>query len=144
MARKGPDYYDCNERQSTCTRAKAKPRTGCPDCEFTVQYKMFLKELERDLRKVRGTTRIGARRWPSKMLIETVAEIASIALGTTGKRGDWTVVNSTLVSIYRDEANKEKSKAVAASTGTVSDNDNDPDAADEKPKIAIRGNPYGK
>lgn len=94
---------NCNENQSHCTRRKAEPRKGCPTCEFTIQYKMFLSELEAELKAQKRGTRKGARRWPSRMLLDTVVEVASLSHTTKKLNPKWSVPTSTLVSVYRNE-----------------------------------------
>ena len=107
-AKLGPSYLSCNERQSACTRSKAKPRLGCPDCEFTIQYKTFIKELESELAKIPKSTRRGHRKWPAKYLLSTASEIAYLANSVKGIGRKWSVVTALLVSIYRDEMSKMK------------------------------------
>lgn len=97
---------NCNEKQSNCTRAKAKPRLGCPDCEYTIQYNMFVKELEDELRTMKGGTRKAGQRWPLKYLLQVVHDVSyqSSLTKTTGR--NWTVITTLLVNIYRDERAK--------------------------------------
>lgn len=101
---------NCDEYQSSCTRRKADPRNGCTTCEFTVQYGFFKKELEEELRKLPKSTREGAIKWPTEYLLKTLMDVATVN-GTVkkGRKGkNWTVVTSTLVSIYRDEVAKKE------------------------------------
>lgn len=106
----GPSYHGCNERQSACTRRNADPRRGCPNCEWTVQWQTFLKELDAELSKVKGGTREGARRWPRKALLESVYQVIGLANKYKDSEGpNWTVVTSLLVSVFRDERAKKES-----------------------------------
>jgi hypothetical protein len=103
----GPAYYSCNERQTSCTRRSAQPRKGCPNCEFTIQTKIFRTELADELKKVKGT-RKGAKRWPSKTLIELVIEVGSLASTRKDVDPQWPVITARLVGIYRAENAKMK------------------------------------
>lgn len=104
----GPKCYGCNERQTSCTQRGAQPRKGCPDCEFTIQYKIFLKELEDELRKVKGGTRKGMRKWPLKLMLTTVIEVASITSTSKKTNPKWPVPLANLVSVYRGEDAKKQ------------------------------------
>jgi hypothetical protein len=108
MFKKGPAYSNCNERQSSCTRRDAKPRQGCPNCEFTILYKAFVAKLTDELSRLRKGTRKGARRWPVKDLIKTAVEVASVSGSSEVMLDTWTVPVSILVSIYRGEDAKIK------------------------------------
>jgi hypothetical protein len=109
MAKKGPQYLNCNERQTSCTRRQAQPRKGCPTCEFTIQFKIFTTELEKELKKLPKGTRKGARRWPISMLLETVSEIATLSHRYKDKPfpNNWAVPVTMLIGVYRDEAGKK-------------------------------------
>lgn len=106
ISKLGPTYYNCNSQQSDCTRRGAKPRQGCPDCEFTIQTRQFENELEGVLRKLKLGTRKGNRKWPAKRMLETVMEVGHISSLSKEMNPNWTVPVSTLVSIYRDETAK--------------------------------------
>lgn len=108
IAKKGPKYANCNERQTSCTNRKAQPRLGCPTCEYTVQYKIFREELDKELESLKHGTRTGARRWPSKLLLELVVETGTLANSIEGYDPNWTVVVTNLVSIYRSEGSKKR------------------------------------
>lgn len=122
-AKLGPSYFSCNERQTSCTRRTAKPRLGCPDCEFTIQRKIFVSELERELNTMPKGTRAGQKKWPSKYLIGVVSEIASLSYSTKGIGRNWTVVTELLVSVYRDEVAKMK----AIESANLAQQSNEPD-----------------
>lgn len=107
-AKLGPQYLDCNERQTSCTRRKAQPRKGCPDCEYTIQYKFFLAELEKELKTLPSGTRKGERIWPTKKLLEQVSETASISASRKQRDPKWPVIVDIMVLIYRDEEAKKK------------------------------------
>lgn len=99
----------CNEFRSSCIGSKAQPRLGCPNCEFTIQYKHFREELETELKKIRGTTFEDHLRWPSDKLISTANQIA----GISNEYGDnvnpyWTVTIRNLVAVYRNEKARMK------------------------------------
>lgn len=53
-------------------------------------------------------TREGQRKWPSKSLINTVSEVASLSSSTKGVGLKWTVVTELLVAVYRDEVGRMK------------------------------------
>lgn len=110
IAKLGPAYMNCDETQSSCVRRKADPRRGCPNCEFTIQYGFFKKELEEELRKLPRSTREGADKWPTEYLLKVLSDVAtlsgSVKKGRKGK--NWSVVTSTLVSVYRDEVTKKQ------------------------------------
>lgn len=107
VAKLGPGYFDCNEKQNSCTRRRdAKPEQGCPNCEYTIQYKIFIRELDNEIRRLKRTTWAGNHKWPNPKLIRLVSEIASISGSTKTRDGNWTVVIDTLVSVYRDESAK--------------------------------------
>lgn len=106
MAKKGPQYLSCNERQTSCTRAKRNPRNGCPDCEYTIQYKIFIKELEAELKRIPKSTYRGYRIWPVQRLLDTVAEVATMAHSRKGINPKWSMATSIFVSVYRDESAK--------------------------------------
>jgi hypothetical protein len=109
MAKQGPQYLNCNERQSNCNRKQAQPRKGCPNCEFTIQYKIFIKELEKELKQLKTGTRKGAKRWPLQMLLEAVAEIATLSHRHKDHiPGHLSVPVVTLIGVYRDEDGKKK------------------------------------
>lgn len=108
IAKLGPNYYSCNERQTSCVRRSAQPRTGCPNCEFTIQTKIFQKELDDELHKLKGT-RKGAKRWPRKMLLNLVIEVGSLASSRKDLDPMWPVVTANMVNIYRSESAKIKS-----------------------------------
>lgn len=99
---------NCNSRQSSCTRKKAKPRQGCPDCEFTIHYKQFRKALDKELSQVKST-REQARKWSGEYLLKIVGEIAHLASLYKNTGPNWTVVTAVLVAVYRDEIAKMKS-----------------------------------
>ena len=108
ISKLGPMYYNCNERQSSCTRMYARPRQGCPNCEFTIQYKQMLVEMEKELKTFPKGTRQGASKWPMKKLIEMVNEISYIATTNKRNRPTWDVTTSMMVGIYRSEMSKMK------------------------------------
>lgn len=131
----GPAYQSCNERQTSCTRKRAEPRRGCPNCEWTIQYQTFLKELDAELSLVKGGSRKGALRWPRKMLLKTVYDVASLAASRDKGFGPkWTVVTSLLVSIYRDEVAKKRSIDQFNATQAA-------DAAREQSRANLLGRP---
>ena len=135
IAKLGPMYLSCNEKQTGCTRTKADPRKGCTDCEFTIQYKIFIKELEEELKHVKNGTRKGARKWPSKYLLDQLVEVATISYSTKRKSPKWTVIVNMLISVYRDEI--AKMRAIDNYT---------PDKEAQVPaisKLNIRGNEDG-
>ena len=107
LAKLGPAYFDCNERQSSCTRRSAQPRQGCPNCEFTVQTKIFHAELDQLLKNVKGGTRKGERRWPRDVLLKLCVEAGSFA-NRESPDPNWPVTTALMVSIYRDESAKIK------------------------------------
>ena len=107
LSKLGPGFFSCNERQSSCTRTSAKPRRGCPDCEFTIQTKIFHKELDEELKKLKGT-REGQRKWNRKVLLDTVLEIMSLAGTSKVTKPEWPVNVANMVSIYREESGKMK------------------------------------
>ena len=82
-----------------------EPRKGCPNCEYTIQYKLYRANLDKELAKV-NCTRQEARNWNADYLIELLGEVAYQAglYKTTGRK--WTVVTAMLVGIYRDEIAK--------------------------------------
>jgi len=94
--------------QSSCTRRGADPINGCQTCEFTIQYKTFIVELEKELDNLRSGTIQGAMEWPYQMLLGIVVEVATFSSSVKRTGKDWTVVTSTLVSVYRDEIAKVK------------------------------------
>lgn len=106
LSKLGPSYYNCNELQSSCTRKAAQSRRGCPNCEYTIQYKGFIKELEQELRAIPKGTRKGARKWPSSYLLKLVVEAGSIANSIKGTDPKWPVTTSMMVSLYRGEVQK--------------------------------------
>lgn len=108
VAKLGPAYLNCNERQSSCTRKKADPRRGCLTCEFTIQHKLFLEETAKELKHLRRTTRAGSRKWPLKKIMESVNEVASLA-SRKGTNPRWTVAVGLFISVYRDEQSKKRS-----------------------------------
>lgn len=106
MAKKGPQYLTCNERQSNCEDSvskRAQPRKGCPTCEYTIQRKIFLEKLDHDLKYLKRGTRPGARKWPSSYLLKIVSEIGGFANSLEGIDPTWSVVTTNLVSVYRNE-----------------------------------------
>lgn len=105
ISKLGPGYFGCNERQSSCTRVRARPRQGCPTCEYTVQTKIFHKELQDELNVIKGGTRKGAKRWPLKLLLRLAVEAGSFS-GRKDNDPKWPVMTSLMVSIYRDETAK--------------------------------------
>lgn len=106
ISKLGPGYFNCNERQSSCTRRSAQPRKGCPTCEYTIQTKIFHKELDDELRKVKGGTRQVARKWPREQLLKLAVEAGSLASIRKTNDPEWPILLSLMVSIYRDEAAK--------------------------------------
>lgn len=84
----------------------AQPRLGCPNCEYTIRYKLMLKEMETELRKLPKGTRSGSQKWPAMRLIQMVYEVASMANSTKTTKRNWTVLTAQLVSIYRGESSK--------------------------------------
>lgn len=89
----------------TCTRRNAEPRKGCPNCEYTIQTKLFHEELDKELRTIKGGTRKGAKRWDRTFLLRMVVEIGSIASKKTGDP-DLPILTAMMVSMYRDESAK--------------------------------------
>jgi hypothetical protein len=108
IAKLGPAYLNCNERQSSCTRPAKKPRRGCPDCEYTIQRRYFLDELAKELALV-TQSRESARKWPPEHLLRLVGEAAAADRAQPRGHGRrWNVVLATLVAVYRDEQGKAK------------------------------------
>lgn len=107
ISKLGPSYYSCNDRQIGCTRRQAQPRRGCPNCEYTIQTKIFHKELDDELKKLKGT-RKGAKRWPKKVLLDLVIDIGSLASSRKDIDPMWPLVTANMVSIYRSESAKIK------------------------------------
>lgn len=99
---------NCNEQQSTCTRKRASPRTGCQDCEFTIQYNIFRAELEKELKTIRGTTREQHRKWKAERMLKIVNESASLANSRKGFHKNWPETVALFVSLYRDEVARIK------------------------------------
>lgn len=102
----GPQYSNCNERQTSCTSRKARPRDGCPNCEYTIRYKLFNTELASELATLKRGTRAGARKWPLSFLLNLVSEVASMSY--SDNRDGWTVVMSQLVGVYKSEEAKKR------------------------------------
>jgi hypothetical protein len=108
IAKLGPQYFGCNERQSTCTRRAAQSRIGCPNCEFTIKTNEFKQRLGQELKYMRRGTRQGIRKWNVKFLINLVVEIGGVAGSFEGINPEWPVPILRLVSIYRDESKKKR------------------------------------
>jgi hypothetical protein len=90
-----------------CTRPSKQPRKGCPTCEFTIQYKIFLHEMEQEFRRGAPTHRDN-RKWPVRHMLDVYAQVAAADAAVRGKGQDrkWSVVTAILVSIVRDERGK--------------------------------------
>jgi hypothetical protein len=87
----------------------ADPRNGCPNCEFTIKYKEFRKELDKELGQLPKGTRQGQQDWPDEYLLELANEVAMVHYSyPKGAKPRWDVVTYTLVSVYRDELTKMK------------------------------------
>lgn len=82
---------------------------GCPNCKFTIRYKTFQEEVEAELKKLKGTTRKGARQWPVKYLENLYVMVSNIAASTKKVDPKWSVVTATLVSVYRGESARKQS-----------------------------------
>jgi hypothetical protein len=130
MAKKGPQYANCNDRQTSCTRTNAQPRLGCPNCEYTIQRKQILiDEADRELLYLRRGTRTGGQKWPRSYLLKTLIDVASLANSREGFDPQWTVVTAVLVGVYRDERDKRQS-IERANTKPASNPAPDPDDED--------------
>lgn len=107
IAKLGPLYLDCNQKQSTCTRSRQNPRMGCPDCEFTIEYNHFIETLKTalDYDMPKGT-RTGQRVWPPKFVLDIVYEMAFYSSQNEKTNPKWPVHITMLVGIYKDEVSK--------------------------------------
>lgn len=132
IANLGPMYMNCNERQTSCTRRNRDERNGCPNCEFTIQHKIFQTELENGLESLPRMTRAASLEWPKEYLIQVANETASISASTKGIGRQWTIPTSLFVSIYRDEINKVKTVENYRLTSSVDApaSKNEPDEGD--------------
>jgi hypothetical protein len=108
IAKLGPAYQDCNEWQSSCTRRKAQPTKGCPDCEYTIRHAKFLEELDEQLKNIKHGTRKGGQKWPRKLLLKQLTEVATFANSQEGIDPTWAVTSTHLISIYRGEEAKKR------------------------------------
>jgi hypothetical protein len=64
-------------------------------------------ELDKELKTLKRGTRRGARRWPSKLLLQLLVEVGTLANSSEDIDPSWTVVTANLVSIYRSEQAKK-------------------------------------
>lgn len=69
----------------------------------------MVEDIDKELIKVKQGTREGARKWPRKMLMDVLVEVATFSsLAGKGRGSNWSVVTNTLVSVYRDEVAKKR------------------------------------
>jgi len=97
----GPTYLNC---PANCSGPKADRKHGCPKCEYQIQRKAWISDVERELKDT-ATEPHENEDWPLAYLIDTINTI-SVAANQKWRARQFTVVTAKLVSIYRDEISK--------------------------------------
>lgn len=130
----GPDYLNCNEYRSGCSRQGADPFNGCLTCEYTIQRANFIKNTEKALEDYPRATWKGQNKWPFDDLLKAVIDTSNVAGSRKGTDPKWTMVVATLVSIYRSE----DAKLRAAETHRPEESE----AGPTRPTKGSPSNPY--
>jgi hypothetical protein len=103
----GPAYLNCSiGGNELCSGPRKNPRFGCPKCEYTLKYKHFEEDCEKDFRKGLRD-RADNHRWPLNMVMRWVGTVSRANRQT--KRGTnprWSVLIARLVDIYREEISR--------------------------------------
>jgi hypothetical protein len=86
-------------------------KNGCPRCEYMIQWNGFKAECEKAIAQKSPGPKADED-WPISLILRYLNDVSTIDTQVRGKgyNGNWTVLTSALIGVYRDELQKSRAE----------------------------------